>query len=132
MEGRFERFLVDPPALREEIKRLFEARPADFAQQVRALRNVVQRPQVPTQLLPGDPPLEARVNYTAYTLGPAQGLIVHQWQVSLVYGAFATTIAILLSLEIAAVVLLLGAQVIAVYERRLAKERAAKRATAGG
>jgi YihY family inner membrane protein len=46
-------------------------------------------------------------------------------QVSLVYGAFATTIAILLSLEIAAVVLLLGAQVIAVYERRLAVARAA-------
>ncbi len=49
-------------------------------------------------------------------------------QVSLVYGAFATTIAILLSLEIAAVVLLLGAQVIAVYERRLAKERGARHA----
>ena len=46
-------------------------------------------------------------------------------QVSLVYGAFATTIAILLSLEIAAIVLLLGAQVIAVYERRLAVARAA-------
>jgi YihY family inner membrane protein len=48
-------------------------------------------------------------------------------QVSVVYGAFATTIAILLSLEIAAVVLLLGAQVIAVYERRLAVARAAAR-----
>jgi len=46
-------------------------------------------------------------------------------QVSVVYGAFATTIAILLSLEIAAIVLLLGAQVIAVYERRLAVARAA-------
>jgi len=46
-------------------------------------------------------------------------------QVSLVYGAFATTIAILLSLEIAAIVLLLGAQVIAVYERRAAVARAA-------
>jgi membrane protein len=41
-------------------------------------------------------------------------------QVRLVYGAFATTIAILLSLEIAATVLLLGAQVIAEVERRLA------------
>ncbi|HEX4882780.1 MAG TPA: YihY/virulence factor BrkB family protein [Casimicrobiaceae bacterium] len=41
-------------------------------------------------------------------------------QVRLVYGAFATTIAILLSLEIAAIVLLLGAQVIAEFERRLA------------
>jgi YihY family inner membrane protein len=44
-------------------------------------------------------------------------------QVSVVYGAFATTIAILLSLEIAAVVLLLGAEVIAVYERRIAAAR---------
>jgi YihY family inner membrane protein len=41
-------------------------------------------------------------------------------QVRLVYGAFATTIAILLSLEIAATVVLLGAQVIAEFERRLA------------
>lgn len=40
-------------------------------------------------------------------------------QVSLVYGSFATTIALLLSFEIAATVLLLGAQVIAIYERRL-------------
>jgi YihY family inner membrane protein len=39
-------------------------------------------------------------------------------QVNVVYGAFATTIAILLSLELAAAILLLGAQVIAVYERR--------------
>jgi YihY family inner membrane protein len=41
-------------------------------------------------------------------------------QVRLVYGAFATTIAILLSLEIAAIVLLLGAQVIAEIDRRMA------------
>jgi uncharacterized BrkB/YihY/UPF0761 family membrane protein len=39
--------------------------------------------------------------------------------VQLVYGAFATTIAILLSLELAAAVLLLGAQAIAEFERRL-------------
>lgn len=44
-------------------------------------------------------------------------------QVRLVYGAFATTIAILLSLEIAATVLLLGAQVIAEFERRLIEAR---------
>jgi membrane protein len=40
-------------------------------------------------------------------------------QISFVYGSFATTIALLLSFEIAATVLLLGAQVIAIYERRL-------------
>jgi membrane protein len=38
-------------------------------------------------------------------------------QVNFVYGSFATTIVVLLSLEIAALVLLLGAQVIAEYER---------------
>lgn len=38
-------------------------------------------------------------------------------QVDVVYGSFATTIVVLLSLEIAALVLLLGAQVIAEYER---------------
>ena len=38
-------------------------------------------------------------------------------QVNVVYGSFATTIVVLLSLEIAALVLLLGAQVIAEYER---------------
>ena len=38
-------------------------------------------------------------------------------QVNVVYGPFATTIVVLLSLEIAALVLLLGAQVIAEYER---------------
>jgi YihY family inner membrane protein len=38
-------------------------------------------------------------------------------QVNVVYGSFATTIVVLLSLEIAAIVLLLGAQVIAEYER---------------
>ena len=37
--------------------------------------------------------------------------------VNLVYGTFATAIIILLSLEIAATILLLGAQVIAEYER---------------
>ena len=40
-------------------------------------------------------------------------------QIGVVYGSFATTIALLLSFEIAATVLLLGAQVIAIYERRL-------------
>ena len=40
-------------------------------------------------------------------------------QIILIYGSFATTIALLLSFEIAAIVLLLGAQVIAIYERRL-------------
>lgn len=40
-------------------------------------------------------------------------------QVGVVYGSLATTIAVLLSFEIAATVLLLGAQVIAIYERRL-------------
>jgi len=40
-------------------------------------------------------------------------------QISVVYGSFGTTIALLLSFEIAATVLLLGAQVIAIYERRL-------------
>jgi len=38
-------------------------------------------------------------------------------QVRLVYGSFATAIAVLLSVEISAIVLLLGAQVIAEYER---------------
>jgi len=38
--------------------------------------------------------------------------------VNMVYGSFATTIVILLSLEAAAIILLLGAQVIAEYERR--------------
>jgi YihY family inner membrane protein len=40
-------------------------------------------------------------------------------QVNVVYGSFATTIVVLLSFEIAAIVLLLGAQVIAEYERTL-------------
>jgi membrane protein len=40
-------------------------------------------------------------------------------QVRVVYGSFATAIAILLSVEIAAIVLLLGAQVIAEFERGL-------------
>ena len=47
-EARFERFLVDPRALHAEITRLFDERPAGFAQQVRALKNVVERPQVPS------------------------------------------------------------------------------------
>jgi YihY family inner membrane protein len=38
-------------------------------------------------------------------------------QIQVVYGSFATTVAVLLSVEIAAIVLLLGAQVIANYER---------------
>ena len=38
-------------------------------------------------------------------------------QVKLVYGSLATSIVVLLSLDIAAMVLLLGAQVIAEYER---------------
>lgn len=46
-------------------------------------------------------------------------------QISVVYGSLATAIALLLSFEIAATVLLLGAQVIAVYERRAAVVRAA-------
>jgi YihY family inner membrane protein len=49
-------------------------------------------------------------------------------QIILIYGSFATTIALLLSFEIAAIVLLLGAQVIAIYERRL---RRAEQGTAG-
>lgn len=39
-------------------------------------------------------------------------------QIQVVYGSFATAIAILLSIEVAAVCLLLGAQVIATYEHR--------------
>lgn len=50
-------------------------------------------------------------------------------QVQVVYGAFATTIAILLSLEIASGVLLLGAQAIAEFERRLLQSRGAVRAS---
>jgi uncharacterized BrkB/YihY/UPF0761 family membrane protein len=38
-------------------------------------------------------------------------------QVSVVYGSLATAIVVLISMEMAATVLLLGAQVIAVYER---------------
>jgi len=38
-------------------------------------------------------------------------------QISLVYGSLTTAIAVLLSVELAAIVLLLGAQVIAEYER---------------
>jgi membrane protein len=52
-------------------------------------------------------------------------------QVQVVYGAFATTIAILLSLEIASGVLLLGAQAIAEFERRLLKLRGARPAPSG-
>ena len=39
-------------------------------------------------------------------------------QIQVVYGTFATAVAILLSVEIGAIVLLLGAQVIANFERR--------------
>jgi uncharacterized BrkB/YihY/UPF0761 family membrane protein len=42
-------------------------------------------------------------------------------QIGVVYGSLTTAIAVLLSVEIAAIVLLLGAQVIAEYER-LARE----------
>jgi YihY family inner membrane protein len=38
-------------------------------------------------------------------------------QIQLVYGSLTTSIAVLLSVEVGAIVLLLGAQVIAVYER---------------
>jgi len=38
-------------------------------------------------------------------------------QIGIVYGSLTTAIAVLLSVEIAAIVLLLGAQVIAEYER---------------
>ena len=38
-------------------------------------------------------------------------------QIRVVYGSFTTAIAVLISVEIAAIVLLLGAQVIAEYER---------------
>lgn len=47
-------------------------------------------------------------------------------QVSIVYGSLTTAIVVLLSLEIAATLLLLGAQVIAEYERVDDNERAAK------
>lgn len=43
-------------------------------------------------------------------------------QVKIVYGSLTTSIVVLLTLEIAAIVLLLGAQVIAEYER-LSHER---------
>ena len=49
-------------------------------------------------------------------------------QISLVYGSLTTAIAVLLSVELAAIVLLLGAQVIAEYER-LGRGAAAKPAT---
>jgi len=45
-------------------------------------------------------------------------------QVKLVYGSLTTSIVVLLSLDIAAMVLLLGAQVIAEYERTLGRRRA--------
>jgi uncharacterized BrkB/YihY/UPF0761 family membrane protein len=59
-------------------------------------------------------------------------------QVRVVYGSFATAIAVLLSVEIAAIVLLLGAQVIAEFERGASSGHAvaaeadeARRATLG-
>jgi len=39
-------------------------------------------------------------------------------QVSVLYGSFGTVVSLLLSFELAAIVLLVGAQVIAMYERR--------------
>jgi len=42
------------------------------------------------------------------------------------YGTFATAISLLLSFEIAATVLLVGAQVIAVYEQRPGRARASR------
>jgi uncharacterized BrkB/YihY/UPF0761 family membrane protein len=45
-------------------------------------------------------------------------------EVNVVYGSLATAIVILLSLEVAAIVLLLGAQVIAEYERSMRGLRA--------
>ena len=45
-------------------------------------------------------------------------------QVSVVYGSLTSAIAVLLSLELAATLLLLGAQVISEYERVSAAERA--------
>jgi len=55
-------------------------------------------------------------------------------QVNLVYGSFATAIVVLLSLEIAAMLVLFGAQVIALYERHERQELAAARpaAASGG
>ncbi|MET0209055.1 MAG: YihY/virulence factor BrkB family protein [Burkholderiaceae bacterium] len=47
-------------------------------------------------------------------------------QIQVVYGSFATAIAVLLSVEVAAIFLLLGAQVIANYERRAEGRPAAK------
>jgi uncharacterized BrkB/YihY/UPF0761 family membrane protein len=45
-------------------------------------------------------------------------------QVSVVYGSLTTAIVVLLSLEIAAILLLLGAQVISQYERTAGGRRA--------
>lgn len=55
-------------------------------------------------------------------------------QIQVVYGSFAAAIAILLSVEVAAIFLLLGAQVIATYERaaRARTERRTQPATAEG
>ncbi len=38
--------------------------------------SMIGQPGVPAQLLPNDPPLEVQLSYTAFTLGPAQGLLV--------------------------------------------------------
>jgi membrane protein len=49
---------------------------------------------------------------------PHFGVVLHyKSQIQLVYGSLTTAIAVLLSVEIGALVLLVGAQVIAEYER---------------
>jgi YihY family inner membrane protein len=45
-------------------------------------------------------------------------------RVSVLYGSFATVVSLLLSFELAAIVLLVGAQVIAIYERRPKRDAA--------
>ncbi|HWS11675.1 MAG TPA: YhjD/YihY/BrkB family envelope integrity protein, partial [Rhodocyclaceae bacterium] len=45
-------------------------------------------------------------------------------RVSVLYGSFGTVVSLLLSFELAAIVLLVGAQVIAMYERRPARHAA--------
>ena len=49
-------------------------------------------------------------------------------QIQVVYGSFAAAIAVLLSVEVAAIFLLLGAQVIANYERAACAAQAARQA----
>jgi membrane protein len=52
-------------------------------------------------------------------------------QIQIVYGSFAAAIAVLLSVEVAAIFLLLGAQVIATYEERLPPQANPRRIAAG-